>query len=190
MAKISRKFSDYKTNIGELQTTQIWVIEITDANKAKGATNFKFKTSEISGCPPSPDVNIIDVPTGGFTMRFFGKIDKHGSMGFDVFEDTNGTAGKFYREVMRSYMGSTSDMKKPDGVVQESTDLSADLRFKIKVTLAKTDGTATKTWRFFNALCKPTQEASLNQEAGAYKYKFDFEYEMYLEGNGDEGDVW
>jgi hypothetical protein len=191
MAQIKRSFQDFKDNVGELQTTQVWKIEVEDTNGIAGMKKLEFRTSEIEGCPPAPEVQIIDVPIGGFNLKFFGKIEKHGTVGFDFFEDITGIGGALYRAVMRSYMKSGAEgIGSTKNIFSESEKLSSKARYNVTVTLGDTTGASTKTWKFFNALCKPTQEATLNQEAAEYKYKFEFDYEMYLEANGDGKDSW
>jgi hypothetical protein len=196
MATITRSFQDFRKNIGIVQTTHNWIIEVyveqgklNKFNKAK----IEFRTGEIEGCPPETDGEVVPVQVGGFTFNYYGKTKKDGEIGFSAYEDVTGAVGDLAREINRIWGKGVDTTTKPDKatLIGDSAYFAGgkDVRFKLIVKLADNAGNVTKQWIFYDATAKSSPEGSLGQETDTFKYKFTFNYSMFEE-KGVGGDTW
>ena len=193
MAKIERKLGTVKSNVGEIQTSFQWTVDIEadGSNSLVGDTKkFKWRLNGVSGIA-APGVDLITVETNGFKIPFFGKSDKSGEITLSgVYEDIEGTVGKFYRKLMRSYYKGSSSATEVSALENVSTKYSNKLRWKIKVTLADSEGKSTRVWTFFNALVTPDFSLDLNQDSAPVQYNFKVTYTTFTEGDGNASDAW
>jgi hypothetical protein len=197
MATISRKFQDFRKNIGVVQTTHNWIVEVSvekgKLTKLKDAA-IEFRTEALEGCPPGVEAENVEVNVGGFTFTYYGKVKKNGELSFSAYEDVTGKVGALAREIQRLYaQGIGASGKVNDATMIASSDYyksDSDVRFKITVKLADNAGNVTKQWIFYDAVGKAEPEGELGQEAGTFKYKFTFTYSMYEEGQADGQDTW
>jgi hypothetical protein len=197
MATISRKFQDFRKNIGVVQTTHNWIVEVSvekgKVSKLKDSA-IEFRTEALEGCPPTPDPEAVTVNVGGFTFNYYGKTAKNGEIAFSAYEDVTGKVGALAREINRIWgKGVSASGKVNDAtMIGDSGYFKADqdVRFKIVVKLADNAGNVTKQWIFYDAIGKAVPEGELSQESGAFKYRFTFLYSMFEEGMGAGQDTW
>jgi len=197
MGKITRNLSSFRNTIGVLQTTNNWIITVETSNsdlKTKlTGSKLEFRTETIEGCPPEIEQEEVEVLVGGFKIKFYGKANKGGELSFSAYESTSGQVGEFAREVMRIWARGASNIAKDDEttMLADSKYFKSEIpRFNITVNLADNAGNIKKTWKFFDAICKVSEEGELGQEAGAFKYKFTFLYTVVLEAKNESDDVW
>jgi hypothetical protein len=197
MATLSRKFSDFRNQIGVVQTTHNWIIKVeTESGKVSSLkdSGIDFRVPELEGCPPTPEATEVAVEVGGFNFKYYGKIKKEGEISFSAFEDVTGKVGKLAREIQRIWgQGISKSADKNSATLISKKDYfndSNDVRFKITVQLSDNAGNIKKQWIFYDAIAKAEPDASLNQESDAFKYKFTFLYSMFEEGMGEGSDTW
>ena len=182
MAKIERKYGDYFKANSKALTTQIWDITITSKGDAKAPDDLKFRVPSVEGCPPAPEGEPIEYETGGFKFKFYGKIDKSGTIGFEASEDEDNKVGEFAKAILKHWaVGQSGSDKDTINLTASGSAGNNDLRFTVKVQLGTKDGTVKKSWTFYDAIAKVTPSGELGQEAGIFKYKFDFDYQVFEE---------
>ena len=191
--KITRKFSDYRTKNGVIQTTQNWIVEVVDESGKVAElknSNIEFKCDNIEGCPPVPEAEDVEISIGGFVFTYYGKNKKNGELTIPAFEDVTGVVGKLHRAIQRTRaLGNSSNSKPSEATMiadKKYYEGNKDVRFKVTVKLADNAGNVTRTWTFFDAIGKSEVEGELGQEAGTLKYKFTFVYSMHTEDGGDK----
>jgi hypothetical protein len=199
MADFSRKFSDFRTNLGVIQTTHNWIINVEMEKGKKEIANFdnakiNFRVPSLDGCPPVPEASEVSVDVGGFSFKYYGKIKKDGELSFEAYEDVTGQVGILARKIQRIWgqgMSKSGDTSSSTLVSDKVYfDSKTDVRFKITVQLADNAGNVTKHWIFYDAIGKVEPVATLDQESNAFKYKFTFLYSMFEEGMGVGKDAW
>lgn len=197
MATITRKFQDFRKNIGVVQSTHNWIVEISvEKGKLTKLKNsgIEFRVEELEGCPPDVESENIEIAVGGFNFNYYGKTKKNGELSFSAFEDVTGRVGALSREIQRLWAKGIPETGKINdaSMVADPTYYKPDqdVRFKIIVKLADNAGNVTKQWIFYDATGKSTAEAQLGQEANAFKYKFTFIYSMFEEGQAEGQDTW
>ena len=192
-----RKFQEFRKHIGVVQSSHNWIIEVTvekgKLNHLKDAA-IEFRTEEIEGVPPANEDETIEVNVGGFTFTYYGRTKKNGEISFSAYEDVTGKVGQLAREIRRIWAkGVSSTGKVNDATMAADGNYmkkDQDVRFKIVVKLADNEGEETKQWIFYDAIAKVEPEATLGQEAAAFKYKFTFIYSMFEEGMKNGQDAW
>ena len=187
MGNITRSFTTFSKAIKDAQTTRVWDIKIEGEGSISPHDNIVLRTTSVTGVPPKPEyAGHINVPLGGFTFFFNGKLNKHGELTIDVFEDIDTETFKFISKIKAgAYKG--GEEKGADNV---STKLSSDMTFKVTVRLGDETGAIKKTWVFTHCLVKPDAEPTnaLNQESEAVKASITFAYEYFTEDNN--GETW
>jgi len=192
MGNITRKYSEYFKANKKALTTQIWDIEITpEGGSADIPADIKLRIPEIEGCPPAPEGAPIEYEAGGFKFKYYGKIDKDGSIGFSVSEDEDNAIGKLAKVILKQWAIGAQGAGDKTKIVMTAANGNGDntLRFKVKVRLGNKAGEIKKTWIFYDAIAKVTPEGSLGNEAGILSYKFDFDYQTYEEDD-EGGSTW